>query len=282
MTDNLESQIRAWTKAVDDPILIEDVRSRSYGRPPTNKRGLVVLAAAAVLLLIAGVAVVRAGSDDSSDVETVDSADSDGQETTTTWTSAAAPDPAEPVMIVRDGALVRGAEVEVGFVGLVETAGEVVSITVRTPEPTDGRPGYWEAGTGTVADDGTLQTSMVVPNALTGEDDIIPVEPSQQYRLTVQSIDHADLVDTLSLVVEPAKQGVRYPVVAWPGPVECGAPPTVIGFDGKTWAPTSPPKLDVPETGLEGTFRTTSTDKAEFAPATGPSVEFETVPGYSC
>lgn len=69
MSEDLESQLRAWAQAVDDPIPVERVHSGDRVLP--RRRPERVLAVAAVLLFLVGVLALLPGGDDSADVTAV-------------------------------------------------------------------------------------------------------------------------------------------------------------------------------------------------------------------
>lgn len=89
MSENLESQLRAWTEAVDDPIPVEQIAVESGRHAAGQQRARWVVAAAAVVVLLAGAVAVLAASDDPSDVTAV--ADDTTREAPTTSAATSAP-----------------------------------------------------------------------------------------------------------------------------------------------------------------------------------------------
>lgn len=89
MRENLESQLRGWVEAVDEPISVEQVISRpGQHQPPQRNWAVPAAAAAVVLVLVAGLVAVLAGGNDSSDVTTVADEMDRAASTTTAVTSA--------------------------------------------------------------------------------------------------------------------------------------------------------------------------------------------------
>lgn len=183
--------------------------------------------------------------------------------------------------------LVPGSRVTITIRGLDRLRQRPVELTVRTDGPveTSGgmRPGYMGMGEGTVDGDGTLIFAAHVPNSLSGEDDIIALEPGQDYVLAVGASKSDAPEITMPFRVDGAIAGGSYDVVAGRGPATCGAPPLEIGFDGDSWLPESQEHFPATQDLFEGVLILTTADEGTFTSSDGDETVFaRSTRGWAC
>jgi hypothetical protein len=189
----------------------------------------------------------------------------------------------EPTLTITAGEAVRGTTVTVKVGGLVATRGRHVDVQVTTAGPVSagGRDvvGYGGAGTADVDGTGAAVFDVRVPNALSGEDDVIPLVPGTPYLLELTAGDASEHVP---FQVVAARPNTPYEVTARRGAQECGAPPLEVDFDGTLWVPDDLSAFPNETELFPGTF-TMLTDHTGQLDASGTTTTFTTAAtGYSC
>lgn len=198
------------------------------------------------------------------------------------------PSPKAPTITITAGEPVRGSAVTVTVQGLVEVRGQEVDVTIKTSGPihtTSGgdRVGYSGVASALVDDGGTAVIDFQVPNALSGEDDVIPLVPGEPYLLEISSRDPSGGdPEAIPFQVVPAERNKPYPVTARRGARECGAPPVEIDFDGSEWIPDDLEHFPSATQTFPGTFTILTERSGEFVASDGTTTFTQAATGYSC
>jgi hypothetical protein len=255
-----------------NPPPFEELRGRR------RRRRRVAVAAACCVLVAAVAAIFVASSPDNS--ETVVA----GPGPVEPGTSVPIGEEPLPTHLSIEGDAVRGAAVTLTVEGLERFRRQPVELTITTIEPVPTTSGGDRTGTFTlppavVDERGAVITKFVVPNALSGADDVIPLVPGDSYLLR---IDVAGGEVLLPFLVVPAEQDRPYVVTAHRGPTECGAPPLEIDFDGKTWVPDVPDAFPPGVDSFDGRFTIVSDQAARFERLGERAAIFSPGAGYSC
>jgi hypothetical protein len=197
--------------------------------------------------------------------------------------------PKAPTLTITTGEPVRGTAVTVTVHGLQETRGQQVDVTLMTPGPvhtTSGgdRVGYMGVASAVVDDHGAAVIDFQVPNALSGEDDIIPLVPGDPYLLGISPRSPTGgRPEAIPFRVVAAARNKPYPVTAGRGAAECGAPPLEIDFDGTEWLPDEPDDFPTATGTFPGTFTILTDRSGQFVGSDGTTTTFTpAVTGYSC
>jgi hypothetical protein len=184
--------------------------------------------------------------------------------------------------------LVRGTKVHVRVTGLERLRGNAVELAAWTPGPIDTfsggrRVGYGGLGELTVDERGSAEGDVLVPNALSGEDDVIPLEPGRTYsvEVTLAGGYGPDRV-RVPIQIDAAEPGRAYAVTAGRGAVECGAPPLEVDIDGGLWVPTSQENFPAGRQQFEGSFTIESSSEAMFVAADGTASAFTPGEAWHC
>jgi hypothetical protein len=181
-----------------------------------------------------------------------------------------------PTHLSIEGDAVRGAVVTLTVEGLEQFRMQPVEVTMTTIEPVPTASGGDRTGTFTlpsavVDERGAVITKFVIPNALSGADDVIPLVPGDSYLLRINVAGGEVL---LPFLVVAAEQDHPYVVTAHRGPTECGAPPLEIDFDGKTWVPDVPDAFPSGVDSFDGRFTIVSDHAARFERLGEPAATF--------
>ena len=192
-----------------------------------------------------------------------------------------------PTMTVSAGELVRGTPVTVGLDHLRATRGRAADVTIVTAHEVlaGGRKvvGYHVVGSTTVGSDGSATITFQVPNSLSGEDDVIPLDPGTEYVLEVVASNEAEGRDRIPFEVAAAKASTPYRVVVRRGPQECGAPPLEIDFDGRLWTPDDASAFPDDRPSFDGELRVQADGSGTFTASDGKRTTFtRAASGYSC
>lgn len=212
----------------------------------------------------------------------------DGDDPSTVVTAPPTTDLHEPTMTITEGEPVRGTAVTARLDGLVALRGLDVDVTIETDGPvhtTSGgdRVGALGVASSSVDRSGAALVDFVVPNALSGEDDVIPLVPGERYLLAVTARDPSGHdAATIPFEVAAAHPDTPYPVSARRGATECGAPPIEVDFDGVVWAPDDPSRFPAGADTFRGTFAVSDDRAGRFVAADGATTTFTVTAGYSC
>jgi hypothetical protein len=291
MTD-VEGRSREGT----GPVAVTPMASSSSDTVSRRRRvrRLVVASGVAAALLVVAFAVVDRPDDGGTDVAVKTTGDAfvktgaPAPDATTSSTERSSP-ATTTITMTLTGEPVRGSAVTMTFHGLEASKGRDVYLTIETDGPvhtTSGgdRVGSLGYGSAVVDDDGVAAFSVFVPNALSGQDDIIPVVPGDRYLLILSSrLQTEGIAGTVPFTVVEADRGRAYAAGAGRGAVECGAPPLEANFDGKLWIPAEPDPFPPSVQHLPGTFTVEADGTGRFVAADGTVVSFAPARvGYSC
>jgi hypothetical protein len=270
LVDSAREELRLGLGSAPPPF--EELRGRR------RRRRRVSVAAACCVLVAAVAAILLVSNSDNSTTVVAgpglgrsDSSEPIGQEPLPTHLSI-------------EGDAVRGAVVTLTVEGLGQFRTQPVELTITTIEPVPTASGGDRTGTFTlppavVDERGAVITKFVVPNALSGADDVIPLVPGDSYLLRINVAGGEVL---LPFLVVAAEQDRPYVVTAHRGPTECGAPPLEIDFDGKTWVPVVPDAFPPGVDSFDGRFTIVSDEAARFERLGEPVAIFSPGAGYSC
>ncbi len=130
---------------------------------------------------------------------------------------------------------------------------------------------------------GGIAAAIKVPNALSGEDDIVPITPGGSYVLSIAP--QAGQGDPLLVPfpVVPAEPGTTYSVEVSQSTGECGFPLSWIEFDGQNWLPGGSTPVEGPGRPMVGALTLLDSDTARFEGADGSATTFlRADTGWAC
>jgi hypothetical protein len=191
-------------------------------------------------------------------------------------------------MTITAGDAVRGTAATMRIDGLTALRGKDAEVRIVTPAPVfvGGRDivGYRSVGSAAVDRQGSAVVDFVVPNALSGEDDVISLLPGGSYVLEVAPKGQpTGATVRIPFAVAPARSNVPYHVNARRGPEECGAPPLEVDFDGAMWTTTDPGRLPVEQTSFDGVLTLETAGSGRFVATDGTAITVtRAASGYSC
>lgn len=187
------------------------------------------------------------------------------------------------------GQPVRGTSATITITGLEEFRGKTAILTVSTKGPVHtfsggDRMGYAILPPASVDESGATTVAFDVPNTLSGEDDIIPLTPGQDYLVVVTTEDDRQGVQiALPFSVIAAELGTAYSVRLTRSDGECDAPPAWIAFDGENWLSASGGLLEAKTTEVTGMITVLSEGVARFELPDGTVTIFtRATTGWGC
>lgn len=177
---------------------------------------------------------------------------------------------------------VRGAEISAVIDGLQQFEGQEVTLTL-TPLETGSRFAYAIVQSAVVDESGKVTAAFRVPNALSGEDDIVPITPGGNYVLSIASQVGQGNSLLVPFPVAPAEPGTAYSVEVSQSTGECGFPLSWIAFDGQNWLPGGSTAVEGSGRPTVGALTLLDSDTARFEGGDGSTTTYlRAGTGWAC